>query len=50
MYVLYVVTQSQFYIFAKFSGFHGVLVALTVALRQQLPEERVLPSRRSGDW
>jgi membrane associated rhomboid family serine protease len=49
MYVLYVVTQSQFYIFAKFSGFHGVLVALTVALRQQLPEERVpLPAPLGG--
>ena len=41
MYVLYVSTTSQFYLFARFSGFHGVLVALTVALRQQLPEERV---------
>ena len=41
MYILYVATASQFYLFAKFSGFHGVLAALTVALRQQLPEERV---------
>ena len=41
MYVLYIATRSQFYLFAQFSGFHGVLVALTVALRQQLPEERV---------
>jgi hypothetical protein len=41
MYLLYVATYSQFYIFAKFSGFHGVLVALTVAVRQQLPLDRV---------
>ena len=41
MYLLYVATASQFYLFAKFSGFHGVLAALMVALRQQLPEERV---------
>ena len=41
MYALYVCTRSQFFLFAQFGGFHGVLVALTVALRQQLPEERV---------
>jgi membrane associated rhomboid family serine protease len=41
MYALYVCTRSQYYLFAQFGGFHGVLVALTVALRQQLPEERV---------
>ena len=35
------VTRSQFYLFAKFSGFHGILAALMVALRQLLPEERV---------
>jgi membrane associated rhomboid family serine protease len=41
MYALYVCTRSQYFLFAQFGGFHGVLVALTVALRQQLPEERV---------
>jgi len=41
MYALYVCTLSQFYLFAEFSGFHGVLLGLTVALRQQLPDERV---------
>lgn len=41
MYTLYIVTRSQFYLFAKFSGFHGILAALMVALRQLLPEERV---------
>lgn len=41
MYTLYVITRSQFYLFAKFSGFHGILAALMVALRQLLPEERV---------
>ena len=41
MFGLYVCTRSQFFLFAQFGGFHGVLVALTVALRQQLPEERV---------
>ena len=41
MYTLYIITRSQFYLFAKFSGFHGILAALMVALRQLLPEERV---------
>ena len=49
MYLLYVCTRSQFFLFAEFGGFHGVLVALTVALRQQLPEERVpLPPPLGG--
>ena len=41
MYVAYVLSSDQFYLFAKFSGFHGVLAGLLVAVRQQLPEERV---------
>lgn len=41
MYVAYVLSSDQFYLFAKFSGFHGVLAGLLVAVRQQLPDERV---------
>ena len=41
MFVLYIITRSQFYLFAKFSGFHGILAALMVALRQLLPDEHV---------
>lgn len=41
MYVLYIITRSQFYLFAKFSGFHGILAALMIALRQLLPDEHV---------
>lgn len=32
---------DEFYLFAKFSGFHGVLAALLLALRQTSPEEPV---------
>ena len=41
MYILYVATASQFYLFAKFSGFSRRTRRAMVALRQQLPEERV---------
>ena len=41
MYVAYVLSADPFYIMAKFSGFHGVLAGLLVAVRQQLPDERV---------
>ena len=33
---------DEFYLFAKFSGFHGVLAALLLALRQTSPEEPVV--------
>ena len=41
MYLAYVLSSDQFYLFATFSGFHGVLAGLLVAVRQQLPDERV---------
>ena len=42
MFFLYVISAGdEFYLFAKFGGFHGVLAALMLALRQVLPEEPV---------
>lgn len=41
MYVLYVVTRSEFFLYAKFGGFHGVLAGLLVALRQLVPEDEL---------
>ena len=42
MFLLYVISAGdEFYLFAKFGGFHGVLAALMLALRQVLPEEPV---------
>ena len=42
MYALYFATAyDSFYLFAKFSGFHGALAALFVALFQTSPEEPV---------
>jgi hypothetical protein len=37
--VLYLCTRDQYYLFAKFGGFHGVTAALLVALRQTAPDE-----------
>ena len=43
MFFLYVFSAGdEFYLFAKFGGFHGVLAALMLALRQVLPEEPVV--------
>jgi hypothetical protein len=39
--VLYLCTRDQYYLFAKFGGFHGVTAALLVALRQTAPDEPV---------
>ena len=41
MYVLYMVTRDQFYLFANFGGFHGIVAGLLVALRQLSPEDDV---------
>lgn len=42
MFFLYIISAGdEFYLFAKFGGFHGVLAALMLALRQVLPEEPV---------
>ena len=41
MYIFYIITASQEFLFAKVCGFHGVLVGLTVALRRIMPEERL---------
>lgn len=39
---------DEFYLFAKFGGFHGVLAALLLALRQTSPEEPVFDDARFG--
>ena len=44
MYFLYVLTRDQFYLFARFGGFHGVVAGLLVALRQMAGDEAPL------DW
>ena len=41
MFILYVVTRDQYFLFAKISGFHGVIAALLVALLQLSPDECV---------
>jgi hypothetical protein len=38
------VTRDQYYLFAKFGGFHGVTAALLVALRQAAPDAPVFAS------
>ena len=40
---------DEFYLFAKFGGFHGVLAALLLALRQTSPEEPVFDDARFGE-
>ena len=39
---------DEFYLFAKFGGFHGVLAGLLLALRQTSPEEPVFDDARFG--
>ena len=34
MYTLYVITRDNFYLYAKFGGFHGVIAGLLVAVKQ----------------
>jgi hypothetical protein len=41
MFVLYVVTRDQYFLFAKISGFHGVIAALLIALLQLSPDDCV---------
>lgn len=49
MFALYILSGfDEFYLFAKFSGFHGVLAALLLALRQVLPEEPVFTGESSN--
>ena len=41
MFILYVITRDQYFLFAKISGFHGVIAALLIALLQLSPDECV---------
>jgi len=43
MYILYVLTRDNFYLYAKFGGFHGVIAGLLVAVKQLTPEEELIP-------
>uniref|UniRef100_A0A7S0RHA0 Transmembrane protein 115 n=1 Tax=Pyramimonas obovata TaxID=1411642 RepID=A0A7S0RHA0_9CHLO len=44
MYTLYVITRDNFYLYAKFGGFHGVIAGLLVAVKQLIPEEELGPA------
>ncbi|GHP08448.1 hypothetical protein PPROV_000718700 [Pycnococcus provasolii] len=44
MYVLYVFTLNNFFLFASFGGFHGAVAGLFVATKQVLPEDEPFAS------
>jgi membrane associated rhomboid family serine protease len=39
MFILYCITRDQYFLFAKISGFHGVIAGLLIALFQLSPDE-----------